>query len=299
MPILTESIGYTGKVAIDSKIILATGGSVSIQHSPMFSTGIWGATWKNATDKIAYAPNYVTLSANVNYQLTGNIAGQIATFAFSARNKGANCQIYPDNKSGFSGKMYCTGCGFSTAQDSLVTGDISFKGGVAFDSTSSVSFSSTSSITQSLNNASTNYTDVFPYWASGVHCTTGDSSRDVPAAVTNKIRNILSWNATYSSDLIFAGKCTGTSTMLDANYCALGMMDAQGSFTVIGINDDLKPSTIQNTKKVTIKMGTTNNSQKYQILFGNVVWQDGSFDVQTGTSLVQSTMNFKVTPPTE
>ena len=292
MPNLTYDIGYYGKVTIAGMQLLATGGSVSIQHSPMFTSGIWGAYWKNATDKVAYANNYITLSANVNYQFTDSISSTLASFAFSSRSTASTCTIYPNGVAGFSGAMYCTGCGFSTSQDSLVTGDISFKTGQATGTFTSASADSTTNSTYAGSYLPSNYTDVYAYWQTYITYATAATRETLPTnnSTSSDIADILDWNATYSSDLIFASVCQSShsSAGLLADYCVLGAMNAQGSFTKIGGIPSFISGGIQDANTISIHIGGS-----HTISFGAILWTNFGADIQTGTSLVQSTISFQ------
>ena len=52
-PSISYDIGYSGVVKLGGSQVLATGGNVSVQHTPLYTSGVWGAGWYNATEKIA------------------------------------------------------------------------------------------------------------------------------------------------------------------------------------------------------------------------------------------------------
>ena len=54
----TYDVGYMGVVKVAQKTILATSGSVQVEQTPIFSSGVWGAGWYNAAQQVAYAPHY-------------------------------------------------------------------------------------------------------------------------------------------------------------------------------------------------------------------------------------------------
>ena len=299
MPKFSYDIGYYGKVKIAGKGILATGGSISVQYSPIFTTGVWGAYWGNVTDKIAYAPNYVTLSGSINYQLTVPFSEILSDFAFQNRNVSKSCLILPNGVAGYQGEMWCTGCSFSTSQDSLVTGDISLKSGSVSTTSNSLIFGSSDEKTNEtsvLSQMCAGYRDVFPYWGTGVFLNSlnDTSERITPKQVGDSyiVRDIIDWNASYSSQLVFSACCNNTQAMLQADYCALGSMQAQGSFTMLKIGSYLNPSNIQKHNTCSIKMKDATGTNKFIIKYGAIVWTSASTDVQTGSSLIQSSFSF-------
>ena len=326
-PKFSYDIGYAGSVKISSQPILATGGSLSVQYTPLYTSGVWGAGWFNTSQKIAYAPNYVTLSSSVNYQLTKGITQLLSNWAFYKRNEDAPYEILPNGTAGYSGNAYCIGCSFSASQDSLVTGDINLKTGHVqgtIKTTAPTSDGNAKTGTTSLTSIASTYLDVYPFWASCVYATTNNeyNTRIVPTAISSSdkwtydneeisiTQDIIDWNASYSSDLVFVMTCAATSDklsttgdgVLNAQYCCLGSMDATGSFTIFRINELLKPNAIRCTRKAYIKLKKSDGSGICGIKFGSIIFDSGSTDIQTGTSFIQSSFNFTAlgsgyTPP--
>lgn len=317
MPKLTYDIGYYGKVSIadgdgkNVKYILSTGGSLTLQYTPIMTTGVWGAYWKNATQKIAYAPNFIALSANSGFQLTKGLLKTISDFAFEKRNVSKKIAILPNGVAGYTGMGYCISFSLQTSQDALVTGDIGFKSGDVSSTTSSFSSSSNNSVSNSttaelvIDDMVPTYTDVYPYWASGVFLSelTDTSKREKPKQFnTGSVGDVVDWSASYSSQLVLAACCSGkehglTTTSggkagVSADYCALGTMQAQGSFTMIGIGSYLSPDNVQKHNKCSIKMSTTSGEGDVSINYGALIWTNASTDVQTGSSLIQSSFSF-------
>lgn len=311
MPKLTYDIGYYGKVSIGkgtaAKYILSTGGSLTLQYTPIMTTGVWGAYWKNATQKIAYAPNFIALSANSGFQLTKDLLTTIRDFAFDKRNVSQQIAILPNGVAGYTGDGYCISFSLQTSQDALVTGDIGFKSGDVTSTTFTTSSNNSSSnSTAVINSIVPGYTDVYPYWASGVFLQElqDTSTRVKPAAVddTKNVGDVVDWSASYSSQLVLAACCTGKQhevvtpsggkAGVTADYCALGTMQAQGSFTMVGMGTYLSPSNVQQHNKCSIKMATTSGEGKVSINYGALIWTNASTDVQTGSSLIQSSFSF-------
>lgn len=309
----TYDIGYMGVVKLDSVPLLATGGNLNIQQQPIFTTGVWGAGWYTAAQQIAYAPNYITTSGSVNFQLTGPVQGsnqsafnKIQDFAFQKRNEGKQFEILPNGIAGYAGKGWCQSCSFNASQDAIITGDIGFKTGNVQNCINTTSITDDDAKLGSnvnLNDAfGTSYLNVFPFWASGV-CLMKSGNSDRPAenvALTwgdnNKRDDIIDWNASYSSELALVATCANYSSLDDskqAKYCALGTMNADGSFTIFRVAGDLDPDQIRQCRKCTIEMGTAAApAKKAKIIFGSIVFSSGSTDIQTGSSIIQSSFNF-------
>ena len=311
-PSISYDIGYSGVVKLGDSQVLATGGNVSIQHTPLYTSGVWGAGWYNATEKISFAPNYVTLTSSVNYQLTQGITTTLEDWAFKKRNVPKKVTIYPNGIAGYSGSAYCTGCSFSCSQDAIVSGDISLKSGeVKSTIKSNGSNGSSNTMTSndsigsgSLSAVSKDYMCVYPFWATAVYFSTAtnNTERTPPSNAENLgtlQADTLDWSASYTSDLVFVMTCCGTSDsggssggVIEAKYCCLGTMQASGSITLFKINQHLVAQNIRNCRNIRIKMNKADGKSACQIVFGKVLLQSGSTDLQTGTSLIQSSFNF-------
>jgi hypothetical protein len=63
----TYAVGYTGYAAISGTRVFATGGSVTINLNPLYSSGVWGAKGTNVASKYAYAAGIATLEASVSF----------------------------------------------------------------------------------------------------------------------------------------------------------------------------------------------------------------------------------------
>lgn len=308
-PSISYDIGYSGVVKLGGSQVLATGGNVSVQHTPLYTSGVWGAGWYNATEKITFAPNYVTLSSSVNYQLTNGITSTLEDWAFKARNVPKTVTIYPNGIAGYEGSAYCTGCSFSCSQDAIVSGDISLKSGDVkskiksngSNGSSNTMTASNSTGSGSLSTVSDDYMCVYPFWATAVYFSTASNNTDrsTPTSTGTLQADTLDWNASYTSDLVFVMTCCGkkdsggsSGEVIEAKYCCLGTMQASGSVTLFKISQHLVAQNIRNCRNVYISMKKTDGTDECQIKFGKVLLQSGSTDLQTGTSLIQSSFNF-------
>lgn len=312
----------TGYTAPDNPTtVLATGGNITVQQTPIFTTGVWGAGWYNAAQQIAYAPNYITTTGSINFQLTYNktvAAGgtdmftQLQDFAFEKRNLGKYLYILPNGVAGYKGVGWCEGCSFTAAADALVTGDTSFKTGNVQDCIYTDVATDASQKGPNLPKTETNpidsafgddYLDVFPFWASGVKLTnmSGKTEADISTKRQQQgtvlLRDdIMDWNTSYSSQLVLVATCANYKTLAEsqqAKYAALGTMTAEGSFTIFRVAGDIDPNLIRACRHCTIQMGTAKfPAEKAKIKFGSVVFSQGSTDVQTGSSFIQSSFSF-------
>ena len=335
----TYDIGYMGIVAIGdasqvtgsgefdltgTTVVLASGGNINVQQTPMFSSGVWGAGWYNAAQQVAYAPNFVTLTGSVNYQLTkGNVFDILQQFAFTDRANPTGYRVYilPNGTAGYGGNSWCESMSFSASQDALVTGDFGFKSG-------NVKSGSRLNTPGVLTGDNTTYTDdnvklgasggnlrdnlellsVYPFWASGVRVDSDSlASLDreeenivepTKGATMTALPDVMDWNASYSSQVVLAKLCSGanvskTEDSIQADYAALGTMSADGSFTMFGINKQLNPKKIRQCKKCDILIGSAEQPAIKDIIgFGAVIFQSGSTDIQTGSSFTQTSFNF-------
>lgn len=302
-----ETQPVVGEIPENAVSLLATSGSISVEQSPMFSSGVWGAGWYNAADQVAYAPNYVTTSGSVGYELTAGRAFELLQgFAFTERNKGTDLYILPNGKAGYYGRALCQGCSFNASQDQLVTGDFNFKTGNvkqcfntdAVDGTTDAAKFGSADLN---NDFGSSYMDVFPFWATGVcldssTTTRPETNEQVAWAQGTKRDDIIDWSASYSSQVVLVATCGNYQSLeesQEAKYCVLGSMSAQGSFTIFRVAADLDPERIRQCRKCTIEMGPASNpSEKKKIVFGSIVFSSGSTDVQTGSSFIQSSFDF-------
>ena len=339
----TYDIGYMGVVKIggneqaDSSMgglgsataVLATGGNINVEQTPIFSSGVWGAGWYNAAEQVAYAPNFITLSGSVSFELTsGSAFEKLQAFGFEdrANPKGFAFYVLPNGTAGYAGNAWCESMSFSASQDAIVTGDFGFKSGNVTncinapgplvdsegekDWQTSVPYNgdvklgaSDGNLFAGADNGGTleNFLDVFPFWASGVlvdaaSLEEGGESIEKPSGANKLLPDVMDWNASYSSELVLSKLCTNLTSITDsqeADYAALGTMTADGSFTIFAVSKQLDPNRIRNCRSCKIEMGPASApANKSSIEFGAVIFQSGSTDIQTGSSFVQSSFNF-------
>lgn len=340
----TYDIGYMGVVKIggneqaDSSMaglssataVLATGGNINVEQTPIFSSGVWGAGWYNAAEQVAYAPNFITLSGSVSFELTsGSAFDKLQAFGFEDRANPAGFAFYvlPNGTAGYAGNAWCESMSFSASQDAIVTGDFGFKSGnvtncinapgplvdgdgakdwqtgVSYNQDSIKLGASGGNLFAGADAGGTldNFLDVFPFWASGVAVDSKsldatEENIERPGEPDRLLPDVMDWNASYSSELVLSKLCTNLTSIKDsqeADYAAIGTMTADGSFTIFAVSQQLDPARIRNCRACKIQMGPASNpATKSALRFGAVIFQSGSTDIQTGSSFVQSSFNF-------
>ena len=128
-PTLCYEIGYTGYAKFRGKDILATDGNFQITHNDIFTTGVYGAGFLNASQHMAVAHDYPVITANIGFELTdGDIYEQLGKSITTKRTQQHSVSIYPNGYGGYNSNAYTQSLQFNASQDSLVTGSISLKG---------------------------------------------------------------------------------------------------------------------------------------------------------------------------
>lgn len=296
MPTLTYDIGYYGYVTIGGIPILATDGSVTYQHNPIYTQGVWGANFKK-NKNVHFAPDYPTLSVSFGFQLTNaqDLFVKLNQFANLNRNDGIEIGVYPNGKSGYNGTTYCQSISFSTSRDSLVTCSIQGKTAV-FNS----EIVNTGANASQLQTIAPKYTDVFPYYGSSL--TFNETADDIVGSINKiKLNGLTSWNISQSSDVVFAKSCSYNVKKLSdlvADYVAIGLATVDGSFTNLWAQDtnlghfgnNANFRAFYKNGQITIK--TVDNKISRTIVFGDFQLTQNSSAVQTGTEMIETSCSF-------
>lgn len=305
------SVGYRGIVKLNDVILLATGGNVNLAHNPIFSTGIWGAGYQNASEQVAYANNYLQLDGSMACEVTaGDGFNAIKTFAFTNRGSqgGTSIAILPTGEQGFVGKGWCTQLSFSCSQDAVLTCDMSWSSFVNSLAGSTVSAGGTIDYSKNviITGTPTNsplgtsggdlpfeYNGLYPYWGNEIF-----GGEDGTA-----LNDIMNWSASYSSSVEFL-KCCGKGTALqdsDENltaplspdYIVLGPMSAEGSYTVFKLQGDFDPDAFHKQKSLRIVVKTpADRDDDHTILLPKIVNSSCSTQIQTGSSFITADFSF-------
>lgn len=265
----TYAVGYTGSARIAGTQVFATGGSLTINLNPMYSSGVWGAKASEVTSKYVYAPGVATLDATVSYQLDTDFKdklGDLATLrpddgAEEAENKGVSIAIFPSSAGGYSGKGGCTSISLNASLDSLVTGDVGMKAYIDGTITGA---------TQTLDDLSDRV--LVPYYATTASIT-GDG-----ISITG---SCLGWSVSYSSEINFVKVCSGeeltAGTIVSPDYITYGNMQGSGTVNVMGTH-------------VSVDAGVVKVSGYFDC--PRAVIETKSMSIQNGAQLAQTDYNF-------
>lgn len=331
----TGDVGYRGVVKLAKNgngatvstsdenmvILLATSGSINLAHDPIFSSGVWGAGYMNASEQVAYADNYLKIDGSFGCEMTaGDGFMAIKNFAFTNRGAkhGTGLLILPNGEHGFQGAVWCTSLSFSMSQDAVLTADLNWssyidgtnnKIVVGTNSNSAYGASGAADEGREGKGLPFAYNALFPYWASSVwanvpeNASTNENSGD-------EIKDVTDWSCSYSSSLEFL-KCCGAGTAykdsygapLAPDYVILGPMSAECSFTVFKLADEFAPESyhaqrslafyVHSPSEVTGTNGAkVPNSIGAKIALPKIVRNSGSTSIQTGASFVTAEFSF-------
>ena len=119
---------------------------------------------------------------------------------------------------------------------------------------------------------------MYPYWGTGLS--------HIPIGVTT-------WSASYSSEINFLTVCDAKTTVPPVpDYIMVGGMDAEGSFTVFGLSDEVNPANLQTVKEnVTITMRSQSGNVN-TISFAYVIYNSGSTSITTGGDYITADISF-------
>lgn len=288
MATFSYEIGYRGKVALGSAPILATGGSVNLQQNPIMATGVWGAGVYNAAESVIYAPDFLRMEGDISFELTeGTAFTQLKEFGFTNRgvSTGKNISLLPNGTGGYTGKAWCSSMSFDANEGSIITGSFGYTSGEVETGWSPDPATGTGDETDIGTGSASSFTAVFPYWGTKVTLGSADQS------------GIISWNASYNSEVILLSLCDGATTApVGPDYILIGQMSADGSFTVFGMPELLDLSTFQGSKACKITINSYNPATAatvaHSIDFSKILFSQGGSSIQTGNSYVQADFNF-------
>lgn len=287
-------VGYRGIVKLNEVTLLATGGNINIAHNPIFSTGVWGAGYQNASEQVAYAENYLQLDGSIACEMTaGDAFEAVALFAFTNRGKeaGTPIEILPNGEYGFKGSGWCTSLSFSSAQDAVLTADMNWSSYIDGNNTITTGASANSSTGASAGTLPMAFNGLYPYWANEIFG---------GADGKTKLSDIMNWSASYTSSVEYL-KCCGSgnasqndlSSPLAPDYIVLGSMTAEGSYTVFKLQGDFNPDAYHNqqTLKFVVKSPAEPN-KAHTILLPKVVNTQGGTSIQTGSGFITADFSF-------
>lgn len=290
-------VGYRGIVKLNDVILLATGGNINLAHNPIFSSGVWGAGYQNASDQVAYADNYLQLDGSIACEMTaGEGFNAVKAFAFTNRGvaAGTKLAILPNGESGFSGFGWCTSLSFSSSQDAILTADMNWSSYV--DGTNNVittGASTNSELGASEGKLPMAYNGLYPYWANKLFGEDG----------ITEITDIMNWTASYSSSVEFLKCCGSGQALKDSagaplapDYIVLGSMTAEGSYTVFKLEGDFDPEAYHAQTQLKIEVdtpaSTAETSHKHVIFLPKIVKSSGGTAIQSGSGFITADFSF-------
>ena len=284
---LNHNVGFYGVAELDGTSILATGGSINLNTEPMFSTGVWGAGWYNAANQVAYAFNVVTVTGDVSFELlAGDVLTKIKNFAFVNRaiDAGTLLKVLPNGNGGFGrdddAHAWCSECSFDASEGSVVTGGFGFASDQTdkFSAEPALTTGGTPDARTGVGTAPTPADGLYPYWGTGLS--------HIPTGVT-------AWSASYSSEVNFLTVCDGkVAVPAVPDYIMVGGMDADGSFTVFGLADEVDPTNLQTVKSNVAIVMRSQSGQVNNIQFAYVIYNSGSTSITTGGDYITADIGF-------
>ena len=283
MATMKYEIGYRGYASLGGSRLLATGGSCNINQDPIMASGVWGAGAYNAAENVIYAPNYLRLEGDISFELaSGDIFTVLKEFTTEDRATGKTLELMPNGAGGYSGDAWCSQFSLDCSEGAIVSGSVGFTG-VGFDgftATAASGGSGTGDTGQGSPLGEGGLDGVFPYWGTSV--SVGGSKQD----------DIISWNASYSSEVVLLSLCSGATTApTGPDYVMMGSMTADGSFTLYGLPSLLASTTFQGDKSCSITMNPTKGTAG-TVTFGKIIFSSGGTSIQTGSTYVQADFSF-------
>ena len=287
--------GYRGVVKLNNVILLATGGNINLAHNPIFSSGVWGAGYANASEQVAYADNYLQLDGSMACEMTaGSGFEAVKTFAFTNRGaaEGTPIVIQPNGETGFTGNGWCTSLSFSSSQDAVLTCDMNWASYIGGESNKlTTGASNNSELGASNGTLPMAFNGLYPYWANEIYGSSGSLS------------DIMNWSASYSSNIEFL-KCCGKGTAyrgekdditvapLAPDYIVLGSMTAEGSYTVFKLQGDFDPEAYHKQTMMKFVVKSPADITGHTILLPKIVKSSGGTQIQTGSSFITADFSF-------
>lgn len=310
--------------------ILATSGSCSIAHNPIYSTGLWGAGWYNIAENVAYSNNVLEMSGSVGYELiVGPVFDSILSFGFENRaaNYGHGFVILPDGLNGFMGPGWCSGVDMSASSGANITGNIQYQSAILARAEELIG---NNFITKPLGTIQgenelkygvgyhpgllnppegdheypppaakgEEFLGMYPFWASAVYAGTvnGDS---VNFDYSDPLPNVQDWSAQYSSSVEFMTLCSGYTDFkgpITPDYIMVGSMSGSGSLTLVGLSEQISPAKIYDQKAYTMVVrpnsALTDETKWGKITLPSVIYSSVDISTTTGATLVTASISF-------
>lgn len=135
---------------------------------------------------------------------------------------------------------------------------------------------------------------MYPFWASNVY-TSIVKSEHLPK---NMLPNVQDWSAQYSSSVEFMTLCsgfTGYDGPITPDYIMIGSMQGSGSFTFVGLSDQISPDSIYDQKSysIVVRPNSYLNNENYwgKIDLPSVIYNSVNIQTTTGSQLVTASVD--------
>ena len=268
--------------ADNSATLLATGGSVTLSHDPMFSTGVYGAGWYDAAAQVAYAFNDVRLEGSVDFELvTGHTITALQSFGFDQRGhvNGHTFEVRPNGQGGFHGNAWCSGMSLTASEGAVVTGSVSYS------SDQTAKFHAIAGANQTTRVGSIDFGGtLFPYWGTKVQH--GGAT----------LATIVDWSADYTSTVNYVTLCRGASHLFTPpagpDFILIGTMDATGSFTVFGMPDLVSATAMQDANDVVYTCYNQDGVSSIEVKLTSCIFTSSGPSIAGGGDYVSVAISF-------
>lgn len=314
----------------DMVAMLATSGPFNISHQPIYTTGVWGAGYMNAAEKVAYANDIARLDGSVGIEYTaGDVFEAIRGMCFEYRgNKyGTFIQILPNGKNGFEGKAWATSLSFSASQGTIVTGDFNWTSYLDESNGTNQILTEQPSDSAFINSkygalsaaadgstqpADANipfvYNGVYPYWGTDIQTASvgGNDWALVP--------DVISWSANYDSSIeqlkccgmqtgTYVDNVTGSKAPLAPDYLGIGQMNSACQMEIFRLKGDFSDDSFHQRQSLRFIMHTPQDggytpgsplsgAHTYIVTFPIAVKNQGSSNITTGASWITASYSF-------
>lgn len=313
--IFSGDVGYRGIVKLDNVILLATSGSFTIAHDPIFSTGVWGAGYQNAAENIAYANNYLNVNGSFGFELTkGDGMAALNKFAFTNRGApgGTQIMVYPNGEQGLNSFGWCSSFSLNAATDAILEGSSDFTSYIKDFDAISTGTNSNTPLGQSDGVLPMNFNDLYPYWATKIDVT-WDSDANQSLNLNNEdndgtLRDVVDWSASYSSSIEVLKCCDGQPSgdslygkaledgqgaPLAPDYIMIGPMSGECNFTIFRLKDGFYPEIFHSARGADFLFAPSSDLNKFDKLrIPKMVINNADTQIQTGATYVQASYSF-------
>ena len=261
-----DRVGYRGSATLNGTQLMATGGQITASQDPMLSSGVWGATYSNVANIVAYAWNYVRLEGNVSFEADAEALTALSTCCNSDRQNEHDMSICPDGTSTYSASGLVQSATISCSEGQFVNGDCSMF------------------LYPSLTTGGGGGGGIKASWLHGNQA--GLIAYYKTSVTGNGVgSDIISWSASYNSDIQPFHPIDGGGQPTAPKYVILGDVSGELSVTVFG-GSYASAQWQQELSGVSINTGGGSVTINLAILGSS------SASIQTGSSYTSSDLTY-------